>query len=444
MLNAHLRLQELSHAASRVSQFLVGTDSLDFWASELAGEARVDGGLLECLRLVERAFGLSERRPGKRVVPSAGARYPIDLVLLTREQGVARALLYDPWQRRLYALKSATSERLGERHAVLAHEVHVLLVAVFQLSVERYGARGARYCLIEAGYVASNCVETAYDETPAWEPAPSAHLCGAGADVLTGAAAIACVVLRGTSGACRSGREPVASTRGPRFSPTPWFSENMIRAEQFYLDSRRAVAPATLPTVSVTRSVRRAKPWQAQRSSCKGFAPERLPAADLLALENFSRALVAASDAASAPAVALTLFENNGQGAFSPTWQNHGNAAGHGAVSVAELQLACNQKNLIQNATLVMVLSLAELLHRKEAAAALSEYYRGLLHVGVLSSDIYRFCALRGIGTTIACGFEDSILVRALGLEEQSPLALHVFGVSDEHARKTDLDYARH
>ena len=120
--------------------------------------------LAEVSTLLHAAYGTrSTDRGTRRCVPSAGALYPLELYAWCPEvPGVPRRLLhYDPFSHRLETLGdrevgpdlagALTDPTSSERAALV-----VVLTAVLWRSRFKYGARGYRFALVEAGHVAQN------------------------------------------------------------------------------------------------------------------------------------------------------------------------------------------------------------------------------------------------------------------------------------------------
>jgi SagB-type dehydrogenase family enzyme len=97
-----------------------------------------------------------------RVYPSAGARYPVEVYpAVIRCSRIPRGLFH-------YSHTKHSLEHLLDRditqaivratsdHRVASAGVVIILTGVFGRTVEKYGARGLRYVLIEAGHVAQN------------------------------------------------------------------------------------------------------------------------------------------------------------------------------------------------------------------------------------------------------------------------------------------------
>ncbi len=100
----------------------------------------------------------------RRPVPSGGALYPLELyVIALAVEGLDRvALHYDPFRHRLSRLRpvSPADVRTAVVDATLVDRASVLLVvtAMFWRSRFKYGTRGCRFALLEAGHVLQNAV----------------------------------------------------------------------------------------------------------------------------------------------------------------------------------------------------------------------------------------------------------------------------------------------
>ncbi len=118
--------------------------------------------LSEISDLLYSAQGVSGGRGG-RTVPSAGATYPLETLLLAGEvEGLAQGLYrYRPEGHMVRQvsgddLREAVCEAaLGQRSIAQAPAV-ILIAAVYSRTTERYGQRGVRYVDMEAGNASQN------------------------------------------------------------------------------------------------------------------------------------------------------------------------------------------------------------------------------------------------------------------------------------------------
>ncbi|WP_299704785.1 SagB family peptide dehydrogenase [uncultured Tateyamaria sp.] len=100
-----------------------------------------------------------------RTVPSGGALYPLEIYLTGKHVDGLKAGLYhfSPPKHRLHLLRTGDlapelSQALVEFQADLAFDASVILIvtALFERSTFKYGARGYRFALMEAGHSAQN------------------------------------------------------------------------------------------------------------------------------------------------------------------------------------------------------------------------------------------------------------------------------------------------
>lgn len=127
------------------------------------GERPLD--LAQLSALLHAGYGVTGEGPGDvrlRSVPSGGALYPLDAYVATPAvTGLEERLHhFDPLRRcleTLHAVDRAALEPLTPYPDLVAHaSAVVLLTATFWRSRFKYGQRGYRFALLEAGHVAQN------------------------------------------------------------------------------------------------------------------------------------------------------------------------------------------------------------------------------------------------------------------------------------------------
>ena len=111
------------------------------------------------------AQGIIETGGFRRSVPSGGALYPIDVYAVVGEGGVeeldAAVYHYEPRFHEI-TLRTAGDLRLEVARASLGQmwmagaPVNLIVTAEYQRSSSKYGERGVRYSMIEAGHVGQN------------------------------------------------------------------------------------------------------------------------------------------------------------------------------------------------------------------------------------------------------------------------------------------------
>jgi SagB-type dehydrogenase family enzyme len=116
-------------------------------------------GLDDLGTVLALSAGSSPQRPGLRVTPSAGAMYPLDIVVIAHAvDGLdPGAYLYEPLGHTLLPRGEVDPETFHSRADAGASpplpSATLAVVATFARSRAKYGLRGYRFCLIEAGHL---------------------------------------------------------------------------------------------------------------------------------------------------------------------------------------------------------------------------------------------------------------------------------------------------
>lgn len=121
--------------------------------------------------LLHHAYGITRTNEGTaftrpfRAAPSGGGLYPLEIYFHTkRVTGLAPGLYhYDPMRNDVRLLREGDqtpliAEGLVEFQASVAYDCSIMffLTAIFERSTFKYGTRGYRFILLEAGHVAQN------------------------------------------------------------------------------------------------------------------------------------------------------------------------------------------------------------------------------------------------------------------------------------------------
>lgn len=123
---------------------------------------------LEALsQLLWAAQGITEDRGGKRAAPSAGALYPMDIYAVVGQNSVAGieagVYHYETGAHRLSAMvledlrKDVARAGLSQMWMARA-PVSMVITADYRRITGKYGERGVRYAMIEAGHIAQNLI----------------------------------------------------------------------------------------------------------------------------------------------------------------------------------------------------------------------------------------------------------------------------------------------
>lgn len=110
--------------------------------------------------LLYYSAGLKKKNESSRFYPSAGGRYPLEIYLISLRSEIPQGLYH-------YYVKNSSLERLDSfKKQDLTKYVNqdwikdasciVIITAVFERTVVKYGERGYRHVLMEAGFLTQN------------------------------------------------------------------------------------------------------------------------------------------------------------------------------------------------------------------------------------------------------------------------------------------------
>jgi SagB-type dehydrogenase family enzyme len=116
-------------------------------------------------QLLWAAQGVTDPKEGKRAAPSGGALYPLDIYLIVGEKGVegmeAGVYRYLPEEHSISLVSKGDRRKetaLASLRQIWMAKAPVMLIitAEYKRITGKYGERGIRYALIEAGHVSQN------------------------------------------------------------------------------------------------------------------------------------------------------------------------------------------------------------------------------------------------------------------------------------------------
>lgn len=108
-------------------------------------------------QLLWSAQGLTSLPGGYRAAPSAGATYPLEMYLVSKE-GVFHYLLEKHWLKKISEENKLNSlaEACLDQEWVRQGAINIVITAIFERTTLRYRQRGIGYVYIEVGHVAEN------------------------------------------------------------------------------------------------------------------------------------------------------------------------------------------------------------------------------------------------------------------------------------------------
>ncbi|MBF5000858.1 hypothetical protein IRT45_27340 [Nocardia sp. BSTN01] len=148
-----LRRQQLDSSASKVRPVFgrVRSASLRGPAVRTPGDDR----LRTLQRLLESGYGCTTSEGGRirRRAPSAGGLYPTEVVCVVALEGHWTALAYDFHRRLFRELARIDRDIVTAVCAARDDQAIVVVTSTLWRTLQRYGFRGYRYCLLDAGIV---------------------------------------------------------------------------------------------------------------------------------------------------------------------------------------------------------------------------------------------------------------------------------------------------
>jgi len=163
--------KSLAHSGTGVSLPRPSCLPVDLVETTLARRSGIEPGRPITLAELGAVLGLSAAsstsHPRLRMCPSAGALYPLDLIVVVSQViGLpAGAFVYDPLTHALLRRGDLRVEQLHECAAIAEPHpptpVTIAVVATFARSRVKYGLRGYRFALLEAGHLVQAMITAA-------------------------------------------------------------------------------------------------------------------------------------------------------------------------------------------------------------------------------------------------------------------------------------------
>jgi hypothetical protein len=419
-----LALQQVDHPASVVTRACrqVGT-RVALRAADQPDTARSPAA--DVLgRLAEQAYGYrTDRGRVARRAASAGAMYPTEVLWLTRERGRWQLFVHDfTLQRSLR--RDDDAEALAAMLALAPGQTALLPVAVVWRTVQRYGFRGYRYCVLDAAQVIGNisalataagmaCSQAVIDN-----PEKVDRQLGLSQNEL-----LMPVLLLG-GGLERLGEIPwPGGTSDPRAGATtesleepPGLSPVMTRVHRLHRSSEpRADQLLDLGGLTERRTFAQALADLERRASARSFGHDPLGEHQLSALRTEVGDFLRNLPAGVRDVVDVRLVRREGTILTAePLAPGRRNPPDRSTVdrSAEQLELIFAGQRLAATAAGYVIVGLRG---GGDNPVELSSYRQGLLLAGLLSSRLYRYCVSAGVATTAVGGFDDQATAALAG-----------------------------
>jgi len=449
--------QDVEGRLSRVHKVCCPVDPMRrYWAGAepvVTSAPQLATRLVQLGRLLEWSYGYrAPRHLGQRLsrrAPSAGGLYPTETFLLVETGAAWRVLYYHFIHQAFFAVPGTNAAAVAADLGLRPGEAAVLLVSALWRTVQRYGVRGYRYCLLDAAHVG-------------WNLASVAQRCGFAASAQAGGLTARAQESLGLedgealvlSMVLRPGAHEVSVPRPPRpkglehllppaAEDTPLLNPVLRRVDTFHgrtLGGDRATLPLSDPACWGPGTG--LESWADDRYSAKNFRETSVPVALLERAAQAARDAVAA-DGASAAGIGVHLIAVRVEGApvgvgtltdegrlvwsGGPEWPSEAMARRVGA--------ACQNQSIAERSSFLLVLTAPW----DDVLASGHAGYRPLvLACGFAGAALYREAVRLGLGTTTIGGFSDAAVAALLRDPALHPVAIQAFGVPELEAIKVD------
>jgi SagB-type dehydrogenase family enzyme len=416
-------------------------------------------------------------RRKKRAAPSAGALYPLELVVSVLSDRAERGhYLYSPERGLLpYQCEPLTVAEAGKLGLISGPsstmDALVFVVARPWTSMKKYGLRGYLYCHLDAGHAATNI---------------GLYTRALGGDVAVHLRFSRSAVARrlGLTGTCREplvalsfvrqgppeARDASMQERRPAFASLPiqleppvdeeranwsWFSAvTSFHSSLPFPEGPAASTPLSLPSsrTEIARVVQLTEPPSPmhhpvdvraailKRTSAKGFRDSAIDLDDLTALLA-SLQLDVPTDCGKATPLKVTLVTRAVRDLSPGAWAyNHERAALYrvgAAASAEDFRTACMGQRLAATAAALVLFHgpIPALLERMGFAGLAESHF----HAAQFAQRMYLAAARAGVGITCVGGFDGLRLASLGGLPpDEEVIYMAALGVADDQVAKDD------
>jgi hypothetical protein len=364
------------------------------------------------------------------------------------ETGACWQVLYYDYASHGFYATSAGGGAVARRLGLATGRAAILCVAVLWRTLQRYGVRGYRYCLLDTAHVAANLARAARAfhqraELDPWMAGPDLeHLLGleTGEALLLGMHYWCDVEARTVAApptfAEMTPAESMPSEQSPSMSPV------LQRALGFH---QRTLAPFDRGERTfwsgAPESLDDLYRWASERCSARNFSSSPVSQDQYEHMAEVVRAEPVLSR--SAPALYVYAVTARVEGlavGLGPVGQE-GDARWalpeqSAATLMRQLAQACQNQAIVAPCAFAFVVAA-----RKSELSALghSGYRPLVLNAGFLTAELYRHAARYALGTTSIGGFSDEAVSRLIGDPKLTPIVVQIFGTSAQAREKVDM-----
>ena len=451
-LAKHLKAQQVSSNLSVVRPISCPVDPMRRYSSRepFAVDAPEDSKQLESMQnLIEWAYGF--RMPthaGQRLTrraPSAGALYPTEVFLVTKIRNRWHVLYYEFFSHSFYDAPEVDAQQVASALFLGPKRQAILFHSVLWRTVQRYGVRGYRYCLLDGAHVAANfmlaaCttgVKIVADPGLLTTQLEDLMKLGNGEALI---ASLICEVTAHNRTGCRPNvATPPANRRSGTFECAPALSPLLSRVTAFHRSTLYAT-PKTFTELAISNedSPDHLEFWAAQRYSAKQFTGECVSAEQYDYMIQSLRRQPALRFPQSYALIPYVICLNV-EGRIAGCERLDTRLPLVPSINTTDLKSffwrACQKQQIALNSAFAIVIAVeqSELCLGDPAA-----YRHTILNAGVLCAELYREAARCFLGTTSIGGFSDEEMAGLLGDLRLHPIVIQAFGVPVNDAEKVD------
>lgn len=374
----------------------------------------------------------------KRYIPSAGARYPTEVLTIFFKDGVYSLYYYDVDDHEMYITFNSDQVGLGEiyaSHNATEKDVVIIFASVLWRTLERYGLRGYRYCLIETGCMVSLLNEICGSQSGRLIlRTPTENLDRyLGLSCSTPATATCRLSLNSLSEVKNFSR---AEKQGVSYisEQTPVMNPLLKRVETFHRKAMKAAINIVVPQSILFSEY-------AKRTSANHFSEALLSDEKISLLKNELARLCGNFDGKSNESLNMIVLSVEEEKLLNPValWASKGEVR---ALPIpSQIDIASFAENVFQNQDIVKrasVIVVAGMSGYQDERFDYSYFARMTIKAGMLIADLYRLAGKTVTSTTTIGGFSDAQFVEKLDLKNFYPLIAQVYGKEAEHCIKKD------
>lgn len=374
----------------------------------------------------------------KRHIPSAGARYPTEVLAIYFMDDVYSLYYYDVDNHEMYSTFNSDQAALGEiyaSHNATERDVVIVFASVLWRTLERYGVRGYRYCLIETGCMASLLNEIRGSQSDRLIlRTPTENLDrGLGLSCSTPATATCRLSLDSLSEVKNFRR---AEKQGVSYidEHTPIMNPLLKRVEKFHRKAMKAAKNIAVPESMFFFDYEK-------RRSANHFSETLLSGEKISLLK--SELVGFCGNAASKPndSLIIIVLSVEEEKFLSPValWAYKEKLREFSIPSRIDIasftEHAFQNQDIVKRASVIVVVGMSGYQDERFDHG----YFATMtIKAGMLIADLYRLADKTDTATTTIGGFSDAQFVEILGLQNFHPLIAQVYGKEAEHCIKKD------